>query len=130
MPVINLYPAVVGLKNLNIPTTSYFGTSDSEDGNQSDPEQLWDTSSSLSEDSLNEVALPSGIHTEDLNLVDQATNSSVDSEVAPRRSSRSRQRPDRLNSVQYDSEIPLQGESDTTENWWPNYPRGTWAPDT
>ena len=130
VPVINLYPAVVGQKSLNIPPTSYFGKPDSEDGNQSDPEQLWDTSSSLSEDSLNEVALPSSSHTEDLNLVDQATHSSVDSDVAPRRSSRSRQRPDRLNSVQYDSEVPLQGESDTTENWWPNYPRGTWAPDT
>ena len=52
-----------------------------------------------------------------------------DNQLSPpqRRSSRNRRKPDRFGSVHYD-DSPFHGENDTVENWWPNYPRGTWLP--
>ena len=41
----------------------------------------------------------------------------------PRRSDRSRKPPERLGSVVYDEEQPLQGEDSVIPPWWPGYPR-------
>ena len=47
----------------------------------------------------------------------------------PQRPSRNRRRPDRYGSTSYDSDTPFSGENDTVQNYWPNYPRGTWSTD-
>ena len=43
--------------------------------------------------------------------------------AAPGRPQRNRQAPDRLGVQTYDEGVPLDGELDVTEPWWPGYPR-------
>ena len=77
-------------------------------------------SSSSSED---DITIPSA--------VDQPHFSGNDSHILDnpvRRSSRIRKQPERFNAVEYDCDTPFNGEGDTVQNWWPNYPRGSWSP--
>ena len=85
-------------------------------------------SSSESESSVDEIAIPQSNNDLPRGIEDQ---SSSNSEGPPyeRRSSRNRRRPERFgSSVEYDAEIPFRGETDTVDNWWPNFPRGSWSP--
>ena len=81
-----------------------------------------DTDSSSSED---DIAIPGAVNQP--HFSDDDSRHVLDNPVQ-RRSSRIRNRPDRLNSVNYDSDAPFHGESDTVQNWWPNYPQGSWSP--
>ena len=45
------------------------------------------------------------------------------------RPARNRRKPDRYGSTSYDCDAPFSGENDTVQNYWPNYPRGTWSAD-
>ena len=95
---------------------------------------------------VDDLCVPSGSKIEDdKNVLSSDSDSSFEEIVIPednaaqpeindnqlsepfRRSTRNRRRPDRLGSVHYD-DSPFNGESDTVQNWWPNYPRGTWSP--
>ena len=88
-------------------------------------------STSSSDESEVIVSLPSDNSSPlDSNESHQETEMSNEMPVGLRRSSRIRQRPERLNSVDYNSDIPFGVESEVTENWWPNFPRGTWNPST
>ena len=131
LPVEQLYAVTPNQKASNTELPSYSGSSIEKSSDLDNCELQWETSSSSSDDSQYELLIPSN-NADDTPHVSNESEQVVSTEtasVAPRRSSRSRQKPDRYNSVEYDSETPLLGESDTTENWWPNFPRGSWTPD-
>ena len=46
-----------------------------------------------------------------------------------RQSDRQRHRVQRYGSQAYDENVPLPGEEDTVQPWWPGYPQGAWHED-
>ena len=103
-----------------------------DDSDQTDTEDMpvpshcEDTQSSEDE-SDTEIVLPECPS----NVVAENDESAVDYGTdIQRRSSRSRRRPDRYGaSTSYDSDSPFNGEDDMVQNYWPNYPRGSWRPE-
>ena len=84
--------------------------------------------SSSSDDSDWEVYIPSGRGRNGNSRSEIISAPSVDdSLIIQTRPSRNRRRPDRYGgSTSYDCDTPFAGENDTVQNYWPNYPRGSW----
>ena len=83
-----------------------------------------------SSDSEFEVAIPGNVSNSFQDIVADSDQPAAGNASSERRSSRSRRRPERYGeATSYDGDVPFDGEADTVENYWPNYPRGTWTPD-
>ena len=123
VPLENLY--VCSIKNERLQLSDVSDDSGSDDAlsvsDLPDKEVI-----SSSDDSDFEITVPEiGNDHEEVSSAPTA-----DSSVINRRSSRSRRQPDRYgSSTSYNSDTPFSGENDVVQNYWPNYPRGTWSPD-
>lgn len=134
VPLVNLYPCMPsqdkGAFQPDLASTSQ-GTPSTFMDNYV-PSETWDTSSCSSDSSFIDIGLPevSGpLSTENFHHL---TNEQITerSSFIPRRSTRVRHQPNRYNSTGYNPNSSFNAESDMIENWWPNYPRGTWHPNT
>ena len=134
VPLCKLYPSVVEQDKSNFDSVDSTLLQDDQLANR-DLSESWDTLSSSSEESSHSwvIDLPQNRELDvliDSSSLPQEAIEHSQEPVAnlPRRSSRTRQEPDRFNAIGYNSDIPFSVESDTVQNWWPNYPRGSWTP--
>ena len=118
VPLTSVYPTVIDQSKFGL-MSDCVTNSHVKDSTLHDSPDSWETSSSSSDSSV-DVAVPGAPR----ELTPPEAGQSSHSEVVPRRSARVRQQPNRFNSMQYNSDIPFENESEVVENWWPNHPRG------
>ena len=128
VPLVNLYPSVVGE---NKATLDFEASASKEYPSALSgidiPVDTSDTLSCSSDASFVEINIPERVQdTLDSDLV-QAVHQSTN--VTPRRSKRVRNQPDRYNVTGYNPNNSFSSETDVIQNWWPNYPRGSWSSD-
>ena len=128
VPLENLYLSSIdapGTSHIDAPHSDNFVDIDCSDIDDSDYSDKY--VSSDSDSSVEEVVIPRGI--DDSNSNDANDIVAITENAAQRQSSRSRRQPQRFGGpVSYDCDSPFDNENDTVENWWPNYPRGSWSP--
>ena len=129
VPKESLYLCSIGKQSDLEQCGSGYG-SDTDDLFRNDSHLLSDITHSDSDSSMDDVVIPagSGILSNSESVQDISQPEGLDPQ---RRSTRSRRQPSRFgNAVDYNADIPFSGENETVQNYWPNYPRGTWSPNT